>query len=179
MMNGMQAEKRLAILYSSAAVFSTISSVSLVVAWQHWAWTLDSCINVDCECILYGVNTFSTFMGGDVKLCHFGTYAVVPAVFFGLVLGVYHGYRSCISRNLDGPRGVRRSAAYCSRYVCADNDKLRLGCEDIFDIKFRRWGVCRYTGLGSDKVIIACGILLSKWMAQNEVCAGQIAAGIV
>ena len=119
-MKEMQGEKLLTVLYWSGAVFSTISAVSLVVPWQYWAWTLDSCIDVDCECILYGVNTFSTFMGGDVKICHFASYGLLPAISVGLILGLYHGYRSCIDRGLDGPRTVSsstRNAAYCSRYI--------------------------------------------------------------
>ncbi|XP_043273236.1 uncharacterized protein [Venturia canescens] len=115
MMDGKQAEKVLSILYSSAVILSTVSVASLLIAWQHWAWTLDSCIDVYCECILYGVNTFSTFMGGDVKLCHFGTYGLAPIILVGLILASYHGYRTCIDRSLDRPRRVSRTTAYCSR----------------------------------------------------------------
>ena len=114
-MNPKQAESFLGILYSSIAVLSTVSIVSLVVSWQHWAWTLDACINVDCGCILYGVNTFSTFVGGDVKICHFGTYGLIPALFFGLCLGIYHGYRSCIPKGLDEPRVISREEASGNR----------------------------------------------------------------
>ncbi|XP_012264403.1 uncharacterized protein LOC105690852 [Athalia rosae] len=107
-----QAERQLAFLYTVSAVLTTTSIICLVVVWQYWAWTLDVCISVDCGCILYGVNTFSTFMGGDVKLCHFGTYALVPTLVIGLVLGVYHGYRTCIHRKLDEPRPIPEATVY-------------------------------------------------------------------
>ncbi|XP_033225624.1 uncharacterized protein LOC117178328 [Belonocnema kinseyi] len=108
-MNAKEAESYLGALYSITAILSTISIVSLVVAWQYWSWTLGVCMNVDCGCILYGVNTFSTFLGGDVKICHFGTYGLTPVLFIGLCLGIYHGYRSCIPKGLDEPRVVSRN----------------------------------------------------------------------
>ncbi|XP_076239336.1 uncharacterized protein LOC143182289 [Calliopsis andreniformis] len=103
MMKEKRAEYILGILYASSAIFSVISLTSLATAWQYWSWILDVCINVDCGCILYGINTFSTFVGGDVKLCHFGVYGLIPAIVIGLCLGGYHGYRCCINRNLDKP----------------------------------------------------------------------------
>ncbi|KAG7213797.1 hypothetical protein KM043_003016 [Ampulex compressa] len=111
-MKARQAEGVLALSYASATILSVVSLVSLVTAWQHWAWTLDVCINVDCGCILYGINTFSTFMGGDVKLCHFATYSLVPAILLGLFLAAYHGYRRCIDRNPKRPRRVARETAF-------------------------------------------------------------------
>ncbi|XP_076628351.1 uncharacterized protein LOC143345278 [Colletes latitarsis] len=98
-----RAEFILCVLYVSSAIFSVTSLISLVTVWQYWAWTLDVCISIDCDCILYGINTFSTFMGGDAKLCHFGVYGLVPAILIGLCLGGYHGYRCCINRNLAEP----------------------------------------------------------------------------
>lgn len=106
-----QAERWLAILYSSSMVLSVVSIISMVTAWQHWSWTLDSCFSVDCGCILYGVNTFNTFLGGDVKLCHFGAYALIPVIVIGLCFGSYHGYRCCIYKNLDEPKRLNGVAA--------------------------------------------------------------------
>ncbi|XP_058804300.1 uncharacterized protein LOC131671696 isoform X2 [Phymastichus coffea] len=105
-MDAAKAEYMLGVLYLGAAAASVISVSSLAVTWQHWTWTLDVCIDVDCGCILYGVNTFSTFMGGDSKLCVFGSTGLAPAVFIGLVLGIYHAYRSCIPRTLGEPRTI-------------------------------------------------------------------------
>ncbi|XP_015520865.1 uncharacterized protein [Neodiprion pinetum] len=106
-----QAEKQLAVLYSVSAILSTTSTICLLIVWQHWAWTLDVCISVDCGCILYGVNTFSTFMGGDVKLCHFTSYGLVPVLIVGLVLAIYHGYRTCINRNLGDPKQIQMTSS--------------------------------------------------------------------
>ncbi|XP_017798104.1 PREDICTED: uncharacterized protein LOC108579162 [Habropoda laboriosa] len=102
-MNEEQAERILSVLYISSAILSVTSLTCLVTVWQYWAWSLDVCISIDCGCILYGINTFSTFMGGDVKLCHFGVYGLIPAILIGLCFGGYHGYRCCIDRNLEEP----------------------------------------------------------------------------
>ncbi|XP_078037946.1 uncharacterized protein LOC144470543 [Augochlora pura] len=110
-MNERRAECVLAVLYVSSAILSVTSMVSLVTVWQYWIWALDVCISVDCGCILYGINTFHTFMGGDVKLCQFGVYGLIPAILFGLCLGGYHGYRCCISRNFDKPTQIQEDAA--------------------------------------------------------------------
>lgn len=112
-----RAEYWLTILYVGSMVLSVVSVISLVTAWQHWAWTLDSCIEVDCGCILYGVNTFSTFLGGDVKLCHFGSYGLVPVIIISLCLGGYHGYRSCIHKDLDDPKRISRKTYDDDRYL--------------------------------------------------------------
>ncbi|XP_015122926.1 uncharacterized protein LOC107045247 [Diachasma alloeum] len=120
-MNGIQAEKRLGFLYSLSAILSTMSLVCILIVWQHWSRTLNGCIgiDVDCGCILYGVNSFSTFMGGDVKICHFGVYGLVPAIFMGVILGFYHGYRSCFMRSLDEPKVSRGITYYNNR---SDNE---------------------------------------------------------
>lgn len=107
-MNSKQAETWLAVLYTGALMFSVTSVISLVTTWQHWVWTLDGCIDVDCGCILYGINTFRTFLGGDVKLCHFASYCLVPVILIALCLAAYHGYRCCIHKNLDEPKRISR-----------------------------------------------------------------------
>lgn len=110
-MNSKQAEMRLAILYTIAMVFSVTSVISLVTTWQNWLVTLDGCIDVNCGCILYGVNTFSTFLGGDEKLCHFAAYSLTPIILISLCLGAYHGYRCCIHKNLDDPKRINHGPA--------------------------------------------------------------------
>lgn len=118
-MNTKNAETWLAMLYIGSVLLSVISIVSLVTAWQHWAWTLDTCIEFDCGCILYGINTFNTFIGGDVKLCHFASYCPVPGILIGLCLGGYHGYRCCIHKDLDKPKRINRGRVYRDdRYLC-------------------------------------------------------------
>ncbi|CAL7934802.1 unnamed protein product [Xylocopa violacea] len=102
-MNEEQVERILSVSYISSVILSVTSLICLATVWQYWAWTLDVCISIDCGCILYGINNFRTFMGGDAKLCHFGVYGLVPAILIGLCLGGYHGYRCCINRRLDAP----------------------------------------------------------------------------
>ncbi|KAL6268441.1 hypothetical protein P5V15_001576 [Pogonomyrmex californicus] len=111
-MNSKQAETWLAILYTGSMVLSVTSIVSFVTAWQHWTWTLDGCIDVDCGCILYGINTFHTFLGGDVKLCHFACYGLAPVAVIALCLGAHHGYRCCIHKNLDEPKRIIHAQTY-------------------------------------------------------------------
>lgn len=111
-MNSKQAEKWLAILYTASLVFSVTSVISLVVTWQNWVLTLDGCLDVDCGCILYGINTFQTFLGGDEKLCHFAAYCLVPIILISLCLSAYHGYRCCIHKNLDEPKQIKRGQIY-------------------------------------------------------------------
>ncbi|XP_031772298.1 uncharacterized protein LOC100867466 isoform X2 [Apis florea] len=98
-----QAEQILSVLYISCAILSVTSLICLVTIWQYWTYTLDVCDSIDCGCILYSINTFTNFMGGDEKFCYFGVYGLIPTIVIGLCLGGYHGYRSCINRNLDAP----------------------------------------------------------------------------
>lgn len=110
MMRPRKAEVLLATLYIGSTLLSVTSIISLVTAWQHWTWTLDTCISVDCGCILYGINAFRTFVGGDVRLCQFGSYALIPGILIALCLGGYHGYRCFINKNFDNPRRMTREA---------------------------------------------------------------------
>lgn len=103
-MKSLQTESLLAILYNGSMISSIVSLTCFGIVWQHWELTLNVCLSVNCGCILYGINTFSTFMGGDMKLCHFGIYGLIPAIIIGLSLGLYHIYRCCINRGLDKPR---------------------------------------------------------------------------
>lgn len=108
-----QAEQILSVLYISCALLSIISLTCLVTVWQYWKYALDVCDSINCGCILYSINTFASFTGGDEKFCHFGVYGLIPIIIIGLCLGGYHGYRSCINRNLDTPiqiyNGVNRN----------------------------------------------------------------------
>ncbi|XP_011501022.1 PREDICTED: uncharacterized protein LOC105364712 isoform X2 [Ceratosolen solmsi marchali] len=114
-MEKVQAEKILGILYCLSVMSSLISVISLVITWQYWAWTLDVCININCSCILYGINTFSTFMGGGVNLCHFGAFGLIPIILIGLCLAIYHGYHSYISRNFEERRSLPSIKNYQTR----------------------------------------------------------------
>ncbi|XP_029042968.1 uncharacterized protein LOC114876082 [Osmia bicornis bicornis] len=106
-----QAECVLSVLYTSSAIFSVTGLICLATIWQYWAWILNVCISIDCGCILYGINTFRTFMGGDAKLCHFGVYGLIPTLLIGLCLGGYHGYRCCIDKSIEEPVQMYDDAA--------------------------------------------------------------------
>ena len=108
-MSTREAEKYLSILYSISSISSIISIICLVLTWLQWSRTLNSCIDFDCGCILYGVNTFRIFLGGNERICQFGTYALLPSIFLSLCFGIYHGYRTLFSRNLREPRIVTNS----------------------------------------------------------------------
>ncbi|XP_001602372.2 uncharacterized protein LOC100118396 isoform X2 [Nasonia vitripennis] len=147
MMDPARAEAVLGVLYVASAATSLISAASLVVAWQHWAWTLDVCINFDCGCILYGVNTFSTFMGGDVKLCHYGSFGLIPAIIAGIGLGFYHGYRSCIPRSLSEPRALavarhRHSRTSLDGQVVVIGPRQRAPCKQWMPAAFIAVLIC-------------------------------------
>lgn len=129
-MNSRQAELRLTILYTVSMVFSVTSVVSFVTTWQNWIVTLDGCIDVDCGCILYGINTFRTFLGGDEKLCHFAAYSLAPIIIISLCLGAYHGYRCCIHKNLDDPKRINRGQIH-------DDDRRNLNGHVVMAVKKR------------------------------------------
>ncbi|XP_014474929.1 PREDICTED: uncharacterized protein LOC106744554 [Dinoponera quadriceps] len=124
-----QAEGWLAILYGASMVLSVVSIISMVTAWQHWSWTLDSCFNVNCGCILYGMKTVTMFIGGDVKLCHFSAYALIPVIVIGLCLSAYHGYRCFIHKNLDEPKRLNGAAR--------DDDRRNLNEQVVIHMKSR------------------------------------------
>ncbi|KYN43552.1 hypothetical protein ALC56_01813 [Trachymyrmex septentrionalis] len=128
-MNSKQAEIWLAVLYTGSMIFSVTSVISLVTTWQNWVVTLDGCIDVDCGCILYGINTFRTFLGGDEKLCHFAAYALTPIIVISLCLGAYHGYRCCIHKNLDEPKQINHGQVY--------NDRRNLNGYVVIQVKKR------------------------------------------
>ncbi|EFN70593.1 hypothetical protein EAG_03184 [Camponotus floridanus] len=111
-MKARKAELWLTMLYTGSMIFCVISVISFVTVWQHWTWTLGSCIDIDCGCILYGINTFRTFLGGDVKLCHFGSYGLTPIIVIAMCLSGFHGYRCCIHKNLDKPKQINRTQTY-------------------------------------------------------------------
>lgn len=107
-MKARQAELWLMMLYTGSMVFCVTSIISLVTAWQHWTWTLDTCLDIDCGCILYGTSTFRTFLGGNVKVCHFGAYGLTPIILIAMCFAGFHGYRCCIYKNLDDPKQINR-----------------------------------------------------------------------
>lgn len=96
-------ERFLSVLYISSVVTSITSMICIATIWQYWTLILDVCISIDCGCILYSINTFGTFTGGNGKLCKFGVYGLVPTALLDLCLAGYHGYRSYVKEDLNLP----------------------------------------------------------------------------
>jgi hypothetical protein len=69
-MDQYSAEKLLAFFYPAIAIFSGITAASTAVAWNHWKYVLDVCVEENCGCILNGRSTPTYFVGGHVAYCH-------------------------------------------------------------------------------------------------------------
>jgi hypothetical protein len=89
-------EKRLAYLYSAAAMLSLVTIICSAVPWSHWEEILDTSTSVQSGCILYGTQSFYAFNGGAISMCYFTTLASVPAFIIAIIMAVYHGYRVCM-----------------------------------------------------------------------------------
>ncbi|XP_054258743.1 uncharacterized protein LOC128983470 [Macrosteles quadrilineatus] len=96
----MDAERRLLVLYVSCFVIGLVSSSSLAIAWLYWDPTLNSCISVNCGCILYSVVTFNTFVGGAGGLCRFAVFVQLPVLAWSAVAALYHAYRVYVPKKL-------------------------------------------------------------------------------
>ncbi|XP_071865709.1 uncharacterized protein [Bombus fervidus] len=96
-------ERFLSFLYISSVITSFISMICMAVLWHYWTFILDVCISIDCGCILYSKNTFSTFVGGKGSLCKFAVFGLVPTAILDLCLAGYHGYRGYIKKDSNAP----------------------------------------------------------------------------
>lgn len=90
------AERGLAILYPLIIGLSFIASVTSAVAWAHWKYVLDTCVETNCGCFLFGTSTRTYFTGGHVAYCHFAVYGLVLPVIFAIIFSCYHVYRVCM-----------------------------------------------------------------------------------
>ncbi|KAJ8669664.1 hypothetical protein QAD02_000923 [Eretmocerus hayati] len=100
----LRAERHLALYYSLSFVCCILSLSCLGWVWEHWSWTLDICAEINCGCVLYGASGFSTFKGGEARLCHLALWILAPPLLVSLFMGIFHGYRVLVQRNLDAPR---------------------------------------------------------------------------
>ncbi|XP_058058414.1 uncharacterized protein LOC131209374 [Anopheles bellator] len=89
-MNQHKSEKQLAYLYPLIATLSFICCISTTVAWQHWQYVLDTCIERNCGCILHGRSTPTYFTGGHVAYCHWASYGLVLPIIFCFIFGIFH-----------------------------------------------------------------------------------------
>lgn len=96
-MDPFKSEKWLAYFYPIIIALGFVCSVTSAVAWHHWKYVLDTCIEVNCGCILNGVSTLTYFYGGHVAYCYWATFGLVVSMFVALIFGSYHVFRVCIS----------------------------------------------------------------------------------
>uniref|UniRef100_A0A1B6KZV4 Uncharacterized protein n=1 Tax=Graphocephala atropunctata TaxID=36148 RepID=A0A1B6KZV4_9HEMI len=105
----MAPERRLLVLYIVAFVCGLVSSASLAIPWLYWDPTLDSCIDINCGCILYTVVTFSSLVGGAGWLCRFAVFVQLPVLLWATCAALYHAYRIWIPAK---PPARRRTVTF-------------------------------------------------------------------
>lgn len=104
-MDPQRSEKLLAYFYPLIIAFGFLCSITSAIAWNHWKYVLDTCVERNCGCILNGVSTITYFTGGHVAYCHFATYGLLISIAVAVLLGTYHVWRVCMST---GNRRVSR-----------------------------------------------------------------------
>lgn len=114
-MNEYDSERRLAYLYPLIGALSFICCISTAVAWHHWQYVLDTCVETNCGCILNGLSTPTFFTGGHIAYCHWATYGLVLPIIFCFIFGIFHLFRVCCGR----PRGHTSTATVRQRWVCS------------------------------------------------------------
>ena len=98
-MDSRKSEKYLSYFYPLIIVFGFVCSVTSAVAWNHWKYVLDTCVDRNCGCILNGVTTITYFTGGYVGYCHFATFGLFVSIAASIIFGSYHVWRICMSTN--------------------------------------------------------------------------------
>ncbi|XP_075217377.1 uncharacterized protein LOC142322318 isoform X2 [Lycorma delicatula] len=104
--NKIEIEKRLSILYFIVSSCGLISSILMAIIWNYWKYTLNTCIDFNCGCLLYATTTYNTFSGAVISICRFVTFAPIFSLIWGVLIGSYHAYRVCILKQHN--RGNRR-----------------------------------------------------------------------
>lgn len=90
-------EKLLAIFYPLVIGCGFVCTITTAIAWHHWKYVLDTCVEVNCGCILNGISTITYFTGGHVAYCHWATFGLVLPVLMAVIFGSYHVWRVCMS----------------------------------------------------------------------------------
>lgn len=101
-------EKLLAIFYPLIVGAGFIGSVTTAIAWNHWKYALDTCVEVNCGCILNGRNTITYFIGGHIAYCHLATFGLLFPLLAAVILGTYHVWRVCMSSSPSRTHTVRQ-----------------------------------------------------------------------
>lgn len=105
-----KSEKLLAYFYPILIALGFVCSVTTAVAWNHWKYVLDTCVDREnCGCILNGVSTITYFRGGHIAYCHYATFGLILSMAVALIFGSYHVFRICIST------GYKRSSSHSVR----------------------------------------------------------------
>lgn len=115
-------ERLLAIYYPLIVAFGFVCSVCTAIAWNHWKYVLDTCVNeINCGCILNGVSTITYFTGGHVAYCHWATFGLILPILVAIVFGCYHVFRVCF---VSGSKRRRRREQHTvrQRYTFFDNE---------------------------------------------------------
>lgn len=110
-------EKFLSYFYPLIVVFGFVCTITSAIAWNHWKYVLDTCVERNCGCILNGVSTITYFTGGHIAYCHYVTFALLFSAAVAIVFGCYHLWRLCMAK------GSGRSA---SRHSVRQRFVLRL-----------------------------------------------------
>lgn len=90
-------EKLLAIFYSLVVGCSFVCSVTTAIAWHHWKYVLDTCVDLNCGCVLNGLSTITYFTGGHISYCYFASFGPALPVLMAAIFGCYHVWRVCMS----------------------------------------------------------------------------------
>lgn len=105
-----KSEKLLAYCYPILIALGFVCSVTTAVAWNHWKYVLDTCVDREnCGCILNGVSTITYFRGGHIAYCHYATFGLILSMAIALIFGSFHVFRVCIST------GYKRSSSHSVR----------------------------------------------------------------
>lgn len=99
-MNQNKSEKYLSICYPLLIVFGLVCLITSAIAWNHWKYVLDTCVERNCGCILNGVSTITYFTGGHIAYCHYATFALILSVGASVVFGSYHVWRTCMTTDV-------------------------------------------------------------------------------
>lgn len=98
-----ETERWLAWCYPLLILFSFIGAICTAVAWNHWKMVLDTCVDWNCGCFLYGSSTPTYYIGGHIAYCHWSVYGLIIPMAFAIIFGTFHVFRVCIG-NVGRPR---------------------------------------------------------------------------
>lgn len=113
-----KSEKLLSYFYPIIVALGLVCTISSAIAWNHWKYVLDTCVERNCGCILNGVSTITYFTGGHIAYCHYVTFALLFSAAAAIVFGSYHSWRYCISKN------AGRSSRHSVRQRLADHRNI-------------------------------------------------------